>query len=298
MMASVKGISGAKENEDGSITITGASAWAWGGMWLGDFDASAFSHAVLELAQPADFTVQLVVQHKEGEDVSGQIPAGETLLKLKLSETGKGHITQMALQNAAPGSFTVKALYFATQEYVDNMAKATTKNLSLSNLESGWNADYDAASHTISVTGEEGGKGWWLGSADFSDFDNVVVEFDPAVTADWGKVVVQYVAEGVASSEVEFYKGATCVVVPMDAANKNAVMQIYIQGNNGANFTLKAAYLAVASATPEANPGTTGISTVNAAMQQNGVRYNLAGQKVSDSYKGLVIMNGKKAVMK
>lgn len=33
-------------------------------------------------------------------------------------------------------------------------------------------------------------------------------------------------------------------------------------------------------------------------MQQNGVRYNLAGQKVSDSYKGLVIMNGKKAVMK
>ncbi len=41
----------------------------------------------------------------------------------------------------------------------------------------------------------------------------------------------------------------------------------------------------------------TGISSVNAAAaKKNGKTYNMAGQQVSDSYKGLVIKNGKKYV--
>lgn len=40
----------------------------------------------------------------------------------------------------------------------------------------------------------------------------------------------------------------------------------------------------------------TGISSVKAEAAQNGKTYNLAGQQVSDSYKGLVIKNGKKYV--
>ena len=44
--------------------------------------------------------------------------------------------------------------------------------------------------------------------------------------------------------------------------------------------------------------GSTGISTVKAQKTQNNVIYNLAGQKVDNSYKGLVIMNGRKVVMK
>ena len=41
----------------------------------------------------------------------------------------------------------------------------------------------------------------------------------------------------------------------------------------------------------------TGITAVKTA-QQDGVRYNLAGQKVNAGYKGVVIMNGKKFVVK
>ena len=41
-----------------------------------------------------------------------------------------------------------------------------------------------------------------------------------------------------------------------------------------------------------------GIKGVKATDSQSAVRYNLAGQKVDASYKGLVIMNGKKAVVK
>ena len=43
---------------------------------------------------------------------------------------------------------------------------------------------------------------------------------------------------------------------------------------------------------------TTSISTVKTATQQNNVIYNLAGQKVGKDYKGIVIINGKKFVVK
>ena len=43
--------------------------------------------------------------------------------------------------------------------------------------------------------------------------------------------------------------------------------------------------------------GASNISTVKVAAQ-NGVRYNLAGQKVDNSYKGVVIVNGKKMLQK
>jgi hypothetical protein len=43
--------------------------------------------------------------------------------------------------------------------------------------------------------------------------------------------------------------------------------------------------------------GTASINTVKATAQ-NGAIYNLAGQKVGKDYKGIVIMNGKKFVVK
>ncbi len=44
--------------------------------------------------------------------------------------------------------------------------------------------------------------------------------------------------------------------------------------------------------------GSTGINNVKADANVNAATYNLAGQRVSDSYKGLVIKNGKKVVNK
>ena len=44
--------------------------------------------------------------------------------------------------------------------------------------------------------------------------------------------------------------------------------------------------------------GSDGITNVNAAKAENAVRYNLAGQKVNNGFKGVVIMNGKKMLQK
>ena len=43
---------------------------------------------------------------------------------------------------------------------------------------------------------------------------------------------------------------------------------------------------------------TDGINTINVDKTENGVRYNLAGQKVNNGFKGVVIMNGKKMLQK
>lgn len=43
---------------------------------------------------------------------------------------------------------------------------------------------------------------------------------------------------------------------------------------------------------------TTGINTVEKAKNMEGVRYNFAGQRVNNSYKGLVIVNGYKVIIK
>ena len=44
--------------------------------------------------------------------------------------------------------------------------------------------------------------------------------------------------------------------------------------------------------------GTSGVNAIIVEKAQNNIRYNLAGQRVDESYKGVVIMNGKKFVVK
>ena len=301
------------KNDDGTVTFKNASTWNWNGAWFGDYDASYYSYAVVELAEPVAFVVQLAIQHGSGDDISTQVQAGQKAAILELS-ANKNHIKQAALQNGAIGDFTVKAVYFATDEYIkknrDNILYGDTQDVALSSL-SPWKegevarATFDAATGVLTITGDpDGGAGWWQGSLDCSHFDNFVVEL--AETTAEGAVVVQYVAEESAAltranteKKVEFGVGATCIVVALDASNKNAVQQMWIQGNKGASYTIKKAYFAVASATPEANIGTiTGISSIENALQNNGLRYNLAGQKVDASYKGVVIENGKKILVK
>ena len=296
-------------NDDGSKTITPTKAWDWIGAWLGSFDASYFDYLVVELTAPVAFSVKGVAQYVANDvsDSEGFVQPGSLMVAIPLDAAGKAAISQVALQPAEASDFTVKDVYFATQKFIDEIPEPETQEVALSGL-SPWEdrATFDAATGVLTITGDpDGGAGWWQGDKDFSGFDNFVVEL--ASTTAGGGVSVQYVAEAAeapshranATSDVTFGVGATCVVVPLNAAYKDHVQQMWIQGDKGASYTIQKVYFAKASATPEANIGTiTGIATVNAALQQNGVRYNLAGQKVDASYKGVVIENGKKMMVK
>ena len=80
----------------------------------------------------------------------------------------------------------------------------------------------------------------------------------------------------------------------------------YWGADNGAAFTAKTngAYLAVPKSSTSAKSGfrfdgtTTGVNTINAKTTTNDVIYNIQGQRVGASYKGLVIVNGKKMIRK
>jgi len=162
--------------------------------------------------------------------------------------------------------------------------------LTLADLNSGWgDSKYDAATKTITIGDDWSGKGWWLDKADYSDFDKVVVNF-AAPTAANGKVVVEF--NNADSKDAEFAEGANSVEVELDAAAKNSTKQVYIQGPAGSTYTLASAYVCVKDYNPS-----TGIShTVAAPAAQSSKIFNLAGQQVNKSYKGVVIKNGKKFV--
>lgn len=241
----------------------GASGW-----WVNGI--SGYDYLVLEILD----------LQKVGYAQLQQLPDGAISLDegsfVKVIDISKMNLTSgfsLVIQGGAGTTWKWQAAYFATAEYVqknnikDGPIYGDIQNIALGGLNP-WKdgetarATFDATTGVLTITDPtDGGASWWQGSADYSHFDNFVVEFESTTAG--GAVVVQYTAEEAAASrranaqnKVEFGTGATNVVIPLNAAYKNAVQQMWIQGNSGASFTIKKAYVAVASATPEANLGT------------------------------------------
>ena len=225
-------------------------------------------------------------------DVAVEAVAGALVLGVKLDESFSDQFAQYYLQSKTIGKLVVTGAYVGTEEeYKAVLAgnKPQKSDLTLSDLGSGWGGStYDAASKTVTIGEDWSGKGWWFEKADYSDFDKVVVNF-ASPTATNGKLVVEY--NDAAAGSAEIAEGATSVEVALDAAAKNSVKQIYIQGPAGAQFVLASAYVCVKDYVA------TGISqTIAAPAAKSSKVFNLAGQQVGKSYKGIVIKNGKKYV--
>ena len=72
----------------------------------------------------------------------------------------------------------------------------------------------------------------------------------------------------------------------------------FTYGGKQVNFVVDVDY-SEAAYDAQYDPSTsTGINNIKVAENANDAIFNLAGQKVANNYKGLVIMNGKKVVMK
>lgn len=235
--------------------------------WWSDGDFSEYDYFVIE--------VENLVKVGYGQfsiyNNNFNINEGSFVKVCDISSFDKKSGTNVVIQGGAGTTWTWKRAYYATAAYIeengikDEMIYGDTQELSLANLNGGWDAEYDTETKTITVTGADGGgKAWWLGADgfDYSHFDNMVIEFNSATTTD-GNVTVEYAeSTGAAQNRVEFHPGATCVVVPLDATGKSAIKQIYVAGKKDATFALKSAFLAVASATPEAQLGTAPTWTV------------------------------------
>ena len=124
-------------------------------------------------------------------------------------------------------------------------ASAAQLDLSLDDLGAGWNSSYDAATKTITYEDAWKGRGWWLEAADYSAYDNVVIDFE---TQDLGvQLVIEY-NNDVKSTTQWVDAGKTQIIATLDATGKASVKQLYIQSSKAGTVVLKRAYVATSDA--------------------------------------------------
>ena len=283
-------------------TLVFSAAWAGAGVDFTEGEAEAktckdmseYDYLWLTFSETTcDFKLDTQYTTAYKQDVEASGIAGTLILGVKLNEEYSDQFAQYYIQSKNPGKIVVTGAYVGTEEeYKAALAanKPQKSDLTLADLGSGWgNSTYDAATKTVTIGDDWSGKGWWLDKVDYSDFDKVVINF-ASISAN-GKVVVEYNDDKVASGSAEFAEDAKSVEVALDENGKGSVKQIYIQGPAGSTYTLASAYVCVKDYVA------TGISqAIVAPAAKSSKIYNLAGQQVSKSYKGVVIKNGKKYV--
>ena len=111
--------------------------------------------------------------------------------------------------------------------------------------------------------------GDWLGYWDFGDAQERLL------------APVGWVAEGADSGNMMFD------VTAMGGVTKVLFTATWVVGKKaGENWTLKI------------EQATSGVDAIRTNAEKSGVRYNMAGQRVNDSYRGVVIQNGRKMLAK
>lgn len=287
--------------EGNTLTFTKAWGGAGVGFVTGDgetepkkcTDFSDYDYLWVTFSESTcDFKLNTQYTTACNNDVTVEAIAGTLVVGVKLNEEYSDQFAQYFLQAKNTGKLVVTGAYVGTEEEYNAVLagnKPQKSDLNLGELGSGWgNSTYDAASKTVTIGDGWSGKGWYFGTADYSNFDKVVINF-AAPTATNGKLVVEY--NDAAAGFTEFPEGATSVELPLDAAAKNSVKQVYLQGPAGAQFVLASAYVCVKDYVA------TGISQAVAVPAAKSSKvFNLAGQQVGKSYKGIVIKNGKKYV--
>ena len=111
-------------------------------------------------------------------------------------------------------------------------------------------------------------------------------------TVTWDAQIALYFAVEPGSSKASCVISKENVLAKTDKATK--VINVFLQNTDSKAQTVK-----IKSIKRIISSATTGISKIeNLKVAQNGKCFNLAGQQVGKNYKGVVIKNGKKMVIK
>lgn len=306
--------------------VTFAGTWSWKGINYGSTDEttgettyadkSAFEYIVFEYTTGTCADVNLIAQY-EPDGTTGQYganyytstetcnvyPAGG-ILAVKLDATHSKTLNAVALQNrGTAGAITVKAAYFASEaEYAE--AKAAADKLEKA-------VDVDATGGTHELKAKD--WGWdskWL-DKDVSVFNTLV--FEVASVEGHGKITVEGIlADGAKADFNQDLPASTEAKTYMVDISKLGKLSQYAYQNlnkpDGEQYgkddievtKIVVTKVYLTSKTVEELTTGTGISStvVASKVNANAPIYNLAGQKVNKSYKGVVIQNGKKFVQK
>jgi hypothetical protein len=239
--------SGEAEFDPATATITWSRDWDNKGWWFGNDPGRDFSEwkEVVIVIQPVDYDVKLRAEYNGGVSATDGVlfAGGSERITLTLSEEGKADVMQIYLQDGVGGEGKTLTLVEAYLTDGEGEEPETKYQLSLTELAAGYGSTYDPATHTITFDDAWQGRGWWFGSdpgQDFSNYDKVVVEFEPVEFN--VQVIIEY-NDNIESTSSSVNAGATFVEGMLDETGKGDVMQIYLQTSEAGTLTLTDAYL-------------------------------------------------------
>lgn len=105
----------------------------------------------------------------------------------------------------------------------------------------GWGSTYNAETHTITIESAWSAGGWWLGEADYSAYDEMVMEIEPLNHAVF--LAVSYVEDSDHQSNATAEAGTSKIVCLLDPERKDKVQAIWLQSSEACDIVVNAAYL-------------------------------------------------------
>lgn len=267
-------------------TITFDDAWTGRGWWFSSEgqDFSDYNRVVVE-TQPLTIDAKLVVEYnaEAGADLDGEsitANVGDTIIQVDLTSEKKP-IKQIYLQGNAAGTITLKSAYLTYAPY----------EVSLGTINYNEDGVYDRAAQTIYYTKEAQHVGWRFAGkgSTFAGKDVVVIEFAEPLGEKQVSLWIDYADGAMIEDQVISVTGNDVTKVESMLDGDSPINHILLRSTGADTIKLKNAYLA----------NSTGIQNATVTAENaNAPIYNLAGQQVSKAYKGMVIQNGKKFILK
>lgn len=306
---------------DGTITFTGT--WQWKGINYSttddagntDYaDKSAYKYVLVVYSGGTCGDVNVIAQYNPdgttgqyvanyyNTTVSASVNATGGLIAVPLDATHSNTVNSIAFQNHnTAGTLVVKEAYFASEEEYE-AAKAEADKIEKQTV-----LDATGGTHTLAAK-DWGWDSKWL-DKDVSDFNTLV--FEIASVKGHGQITIQGTdATGaklgdmtISLPETTEAKTYACDISKMKTLQQYAYQNLNKPDGDEygkddiAETTIVVTKVYATSKT--ADEVTAGIShIVTPAANANAPIYNLAGQRVSKTYKGVVIQNGRKYLQK
>jgi hypothetical protein len=315
-------------------TVTIGDDWSGKGWWLDKTDYSAFDQLVIKFDPATEANGNIVIEYNDGvASTKYEFAAGTTTAIIDLDATGKASVKQIYIQGPAASKYVLSAAYVATKEYVaenettGGETPATPTTLidyptKEAKAENGITLGSEVSVGTFKIhTNTDAVSGFKFGGGYTAD--GVIKAATTAVlSVDGGfkkgdKIQIAGAFNNSSDSKqagVQIFTGAAG-----ESATVLWTSELFINGRLVADdpavqeYTLEAdaATLNLGRSNGLSSPTATwvtllkvvretatGIQEIPVKVINNGAIYNLAGQKVNESYKGIVIKNGKKFIQK
>ncbi len=298
-------------------TITIGDDWSGKGWWKGTADYSAYDKLVIRFADATPAVGKIVVEYDNGTANSeAEFDVSCIQRIFSLDEAGKSAVKQVYIQGPSGAKYELEEAYVCTYEYSDldvGISDEYAPNFEYSFNGYGYGTFcYEENAYVIPtgvevsyVSGIEGkvlqeGTVEGVIPADMA----VILKGEPNSTVKFGQSVKNpdpvsgNMLHG-ADESVNIGAGTNFIYF---LSAKDGIVGFYLASADGHNATSEAhkAWLTLTASQAANAPAfvfdqTTGIEAITSAeIDGDAPMYNLAGQRVDRSYKGVVIVKGKK----